>query len=270
MFGRKTVQCHTKQMAATTAILSTLSAQPPVESTGWYNNCLCGHKPCHICYSSARGLGNVKYFQAVIRCELDWNRKSWQGAQQLSKDKGEHRWCPCKKTKNKTSCQTAQACFGCSSSSSMGLKGVLNPAVWTKKKVPLKGIWHPSTHHPQTRTQSSIPCSCKPNICSRYFAAPRKNLEDSRLWYLARTTARRRADLWICDLHWSLCLLSPSALTPVTIVFSSEPAQPSPLCELPVFCSNVFPPQSRVQWAVGPPGLFMNSRDVWLCVVVGG
>lgn len=72
-----------------------ISTAPPAERTSWYNNCLCGRKTCHICYSRARGLGNVKYFQAVIRCELDWNRKSWQGAQQLSKDKGEHRWSPC-------------------------------------------------------------------------------------------------------------------------------------------------------------------------------
>lgn len=205
--------------AATTAILSNLSAwSPPAECTGWYNNCLCGCKPCHICYFRAWGLGNVKYFQAVIRCELDWNRKSWQGAQQLSKDKGEHRWCPWKRN----------FISNCLSMFWLlllpdGVKRSCLPcclAIKDKKKFHEKDLTPTLPPHRYTRlfhaTASQTSAGEDEGHCS---AMTRKNPQHSQFGYFGS------ADLWICDLHWNFCSLSPSALTPVSIVFSCEPAQ---------------------------------------------
>lgn len=48
-----------------TAALSNLSAQPPVERTGWYNNCLCGHNPATSATPEPEGLGMSNTFKLL-------------------------------------------------------------------------------------------------------------------------------------------------------------------------------------------------------------
>lgn len=186
-----------------------------MERTGWYNNCLCGRGPATSAPPGPWVFGDVKYFQAVVRCELDWNRKSWQGAQQLNKDKRHHRWCPCK-----TPSLTPRAYLNYSS-----LMGLNKPCYLVRKGK--NSFTREIYFSPPCAFASQTSAGKDERIVSLSVFLCRWRREgkvpSSGIWH---GSTEMGAAAWICDLLWSLCLLPLSVLTLVTIVFSSEPTQP--------------------------------------------